>query len=141
MNDEIEKLIKEVRQVAYELHVYLGNGLLEKVYENGLRHRLERAGFRVEAQRPLRVVDEDGFVLGEYFADLVVDDRLLIELKSTRAIAPEHLAQTMNYLRITGIDVGLIVNFGAYRFESRKVFAPKGSRGDVCIDGHGGRGE
>ena len=87
MNDEIENLIKEVRQVAYELHVYLGIGLLEKVYENGLRHRLEMSGHKVETQKPLAVFDADGFVLGEYFADLVVDDSLVIELKSVKGIA------------------------------------------------------
>ena len=123
MKDEIESLIREVRQVAYELHVYLGNGLLEKVYENGLRHRLEQAGHQVEAQKPLAVFDADGFVLGEYFADLVVDDSLIVELKAVKAIANEHLAQLMNYLAITRQPAGLLINFGSYRFESRVVHA------------------
>ena len=120
---EIDKLIEEVRQVAYRLHVYLGNGLLEKVYENGLRHRLEMSGYKVEAQKSLKVVDEDGFILGEYFADLVVNDSLIIELKSCKAIANEHLAQLLNYLTITRQLAGLLINFGSYRFESRVVHA------------------
>ena len=120
---EIDKLIEEVRQVAYRLHVYLGNGLLEKVYENGLRHRLEMAGYKVESQKPLKVVDEDGFILGEYFADLLVNDSLIIELKSCKAIANEHLAQLLNYLTITRQLAGLLINFGSYRFESRVVHA------------------
>jgi len=123
MNDEIENLIKEVRQVAYELHVYLGIGLLEKVYENGLRHRLEMSGHKVETQKPLAVFDADGFVLGEYFADLVVDDSLVIELKAVKGIANERLAQLLNYLTITRQPAGLLINFGSYRFESRVVHA------------------
>ena len=92
------ELMEEVRQIAYDLHVYLKTGLLEKVYENGLKHRLEKAGHKVEAQKPLKVYDEDGFELGDYFVDLFVDDSLIIELKATKAIAPEHVAQTINYL-------------------------------------------
>lgn len=64
--EEVNRLIEQVRQIAYRLHVYLGVGLLEKVYENGLKHRLENAGSKVDAQKPLRVVDEDGFALGGY---------------------------------------------------------------------------
>ena len=61
---EIQELLARIRQVAYDLHVYLGTGLLEKVYENGLSHRLKQAGFKVETQRPLKVYDIDGFCLG-----------------------------------------------------------------------------
>ena len=66
-------LVARIRQVAYNLHSYLGTGLLEKVYENGLAHRLRKEGFRVDAQKPLKVYDDDGFCLGEYFADLIVE--------------------------------------------------------------------
>lgn len=89
----IKNLVAEVRQIAYDLHVYLGSGMLEKVYENGLKHRLELAGHKVEAQKPLTVFDRDGFELGNYFVDLFVDDCLVIELKAAKAIAPEHLAR------------------------------------------------
>ena len=121
--EELDRLIEQVRQVAYRLHVYLGVGLLEKVYENGLKHRLEKAGFKVDAQKPLKVVDEDGFVLGDYYADLVVNDELIIELKAVKMIANEHLAQLLNYLAITKQAAGLLINFGSYRFESRVVHA------------------
>ena len=117
----IEGLVAKIRQIAYDLHVYLGTGLLEKVYENGLVHRLQKAGFRVEAQKPLRVYDSDGFCLGEYFADLVVDDQIIVELKSVRNIANEHYAQILNYLKITGAPAGLLINFGSYKFEVRTV--------------------
>ena len=133
MKDEIESLIKEVRQVAYELHVYLGNGLLEKVYENGLRHRLERAGFRVEAQQPLTVYDDDGVVLGAYFADLIVNGCLLVELKAVKALASEHVAQLLNYLTITHQPAGLLVNFGSYKFETRIVRASSPRSPDLHV--------
>lgn len=128
--NEIDSLIEEVRQVAYKLHVYLGTGLLEKVYENGLKHRLEKAGFKVEAQKPLQVMDSDGFVLGDYFADLVINDVLIVELKAVKAIANEHLAQLLNYLKITHQPAGLLINFGSYKFESRVVHGVNGGRGE-----------
>ena len=122
--ERVEKpveLLEKVRQAAYGLHKYLGTGLLEKVYENGLKHRLQKIGVEVEAQKPLKVLDEDGFVLGDYFADLVVNDCLIIELKSVKALANEHLAQILNYLKITNNEWGLLINFGSYKFEARTV--------------------
>ena len=118
---DIENLVMKIRQIAYDLHVYLGAGLLEKVYENGLVHRLRKAGFRVEAQKPLRVFDSDGFCLGEYFADLVVEGLVVVELKAVQSIANEHYAQILNCLKITGAPVGLLDNFGSYKFEVRTV--------------------
>ena len=118
---DIENLVAKIRQIAYDLHVYLGAGLLEKVYENGLVHRLRKAGFHVEAQKPLRVFDSDGFCLGEYFADLVVEGLIVVELKAVQSIANEHYAQILNYLKITGAPAGLLINFGSYKFEVRTV--------------------
>ena len=119
--EDIENLVARIRQISYDLHVYLGAGLLEKVYENGLVHRLRKAGFRVEAQKPLRVFDSDGFCLGEYFADLVVEGLVVVELKAVQSIANEHYAQILNYLKITGAPAGLLINFGSYKFEVRTV--------------------
>ena len=121
MNERIGELVAKIRQVAYDLHAYLGTGLLEKVYENGLRHRLELAGMRVEVQKPLKVYDSDGFCLGEYFADLVVEGQVVVELKAVSKIANEHYAQILNYLKITGAPAGLLINFGSYKFEVRTV--------------------
>jgi GxxExxY protein len=117
----IDKLLEDVRQVAYNVHVYLGNGYLEKVYENCLKHRLEKAGYCVESQKELEVRDEDGYLLGEYFADLVVNGELILELKTVSALAGEHYAQVLNYLKITGFAKALLINFGSYRFETRTV--------------------
>mgnify|MGYP002626682029 CR=1 FL=1 len=66
---EIDKLVEDVRQIAYQVHVYLGNGYLERVYENCLRHRLVKADYKVEPQKRLEVRDVDGYLIGEYFAD------------------------------------------------------------------------
>ena len=136
---DIDGLVTRIRQIAYDLHVYLGTGLLEKVYENGLLHRLQNAGFRVEAQKPLRVYDSDGFCLGEYFADLVVEDNVIVELKSVRCIANEHYAQILNYLKITGAPAGLLINFGSYKFEVRTVI-PRSTTSSTPLHGNSTNG-
>lgn len=102
-----------VRQTAFELHCYLRHGHLEKVYENGLAHRLRRKGLGVRQQIPLAVYDEDGTVLGEYFADLVVEGWLVVELKAAAAFASEHTAQVLGYLRACRMGHGMLINFGA----------------------------
>ena len=137
MNDEDEtrELVAKIRQVACELHTYLGTGLLEKVYENGLRHRLEQAGLKVETQKPMKVYDNDGFCLGEYFADLVVEDKVIVELKAVANIANEHYAQILNYLKITGAPAGLLINFGSYKFEIRTVIPRCPSTSSALLHG------
>ncbi len=118
---QIRLLCDTVRQTAFELHTYLKNGHLEKVYENGLSHRLRKIGMKVEQQKPLQVRDEDGTVIGEYFADLFVQDCLIVELKATKTIAPEHIAQTLGYLRAARQRDALIINFGAARLQIKKL--------------------
>jgi GxxExxY protein len=117
---DIMKLCDMVRETAYAIHVYHGHGHLEKVYENALAHRLKKAGVQVEQQYPLSVYDEDGTVVGEYFADLLVDGRLIVELKASRAIAEEHVAQILGYLRSARREHGLLINFGSPKFEIKK---------------------
>ncbi len=123
-----EKMAKElcdqIRQIAYDLHVYLGVGYLEKVYENGLKHRLEKAGYKVETQVAIQICDADGFVLGEYVADMVVGD-LIIELKAVSTLLDVHIAQVLNYLTATGREHGLLINFGSEKFQCRKVARTK----------------
>jgi len=126
--NRIEKLIEEVRQIAYGVHLYLANGYLEKVYENCLWHRLLKAGYKVETQKNLKVYDEDGFEIGDYFADIVVNNELIVELKSVNALMGEHYAQILNYLKITGFSAGLLINFGSYKFETRTVIPNFSSR-------------
>lgn len=117
---DIQTLCNEVRQTAYDIHVYHGHGHLEKVYENGLAHRLHKAGHEVAQQHPIAVYDEDGTILGEFFADLLVDDELVVELKAVRTIAPEHTAQLLGYLKSSRRQHGLLINFGSYKFQIKK---------------------
>lgn len=122
MRDEekILRLCDQVREVAFALHTFLRHGHLEKVYENGLASRLRKIGLKVKQQMPLEVRDEDGTILGDYFADLVVEDTLIIELKACKALAAEHAAQVLGYLRASGFRDALLINFGASRFEIKK---------------------
>ena len=117
---DIKTLCDQVRQTAYDIHLYHGHGHLEKVYENALVNRLKKAGLRVKQQHPVHVYDEDGTLIGEYLADLFVDDRLIVELKTARALAAEHEAQTIGYLKSSRIEHGLLINFGSYKFGIRK---------------------
>ena len=93
----INELCDIVRETGYAIHVYHGHGHLEKVYENALVHRLRKLGIDVKQQHPLTVLDEDGTVIGGYFADLFVDNRIVVELKAVQAIADEHVSQILGY--------------------------------------------
>ena len=88
---DIMQLCDIVRETAFAIHKYHKHGHLEKVYENALAHRLRKLGFDVKQQFPLTVYDEDGTIIGEYYADLLVDNRLIIE--AVRALAEEHIAR------------------------------------------------
>jgi GxxExxY protein len=117
---EINQLCDTVRETSFAIHKYHRHGHLEKIYENALAHRLRQRGLSVEQQSPLTVYDEDGFVLGEYYADLIVEARLVVELKAVRAVADEHVAQILGYLRSARIETGLLINFGAPRLHVKK---------------------
>lgn len=117
---DIKLLCDRVRQTAYDIHAYLGHGHLEKVYENALFHRLQKLGLRVEQQSPIRVFDEDGTPIGDYIADLVVEQVLLVELKAAKGLAPEHDAQILGYLKAVRFEHGMLINFGSSKFEIRK---------------------
>lgn len=109
----INQLCDIVRETCFAIHRFHRHGHLEKIYENALVHRLRKQGFVVTQQHPLNVYDEDGTLLGEFFADLFVEDQLIVELKATRAMADEHVAQLLGYLRSARIETGLLINFGA----------------------------
>jgi GxxExxY protein len=97
-----------------------GHGYLEKVYENALVNRLGREKIHVQNQFPLSVYDEDGTLLGKYFADLWIEGRLAVELKACKCLTDERSAQILGYLKASGIRHGLLINFGSYRFQIRK---------------------
>ena len=96
-----EDLTEKIRQSAFEVHSYFGNGYLEKVYENALFHKLSKQGLNCKQQVPLKVYFEDDVVVGEYFADLIVEDKILIELKTVEKLDKIHFAQWKNYPKTT----------------------------------------
>ena len=111
--EHINQLCDIVRETSFALHCYHKNGHVEKVYENGLAHRLGKLGLEVHQQHPLHVYDEDGTLLGEFYADLYVENQLIVELKTTRSVANEHIAQLLGYLKSGRIETGLLINFGS----------------------------
>ena len=120
MNEEIRNLCDTIRETSYAIHKYHGHGHLEKVYENTLAHRLNKLNIGVDQQSPITVKDEDGTIVGEYFSDLLVEEKLIVEIKATKSLAEEHEAQLLGYLKSTQIEHGLLINFGSYRFQIKK---------------------
>jgi len=118
--DDINQLCDVVRETSFAIHKYHRNGHLEKIYENALANRLRKQGLKVEQQFPLTVYDEDGTILGEYFADLFIEGRLIIELKACKAVTDEHVAQLLGYLKSSRIETGLLINFGATKLYVKK---------------------
>lgn len=117
---EINSLADNIRESAFAAHKYFKNGFLEKVYENSLRNRLRKLGLKVEQQVPIPVIDEDGSVVGDYIADLIVENRILVELKAVKNISDEHTAQILAYLRATEVRHGVLINFGSQKIQIRK---------------------
>lgn len=118
--DNINSLCDVIRETSYAIHRYHRNGHLEKVYESALAHRLAKQGLKVLQQYPLKVYDEDGTILGDYFADLFVEDCLIVEIKAAKAVADEHVAQILGYLKSGRIETGLLINFGAPKLHVKK---------------------
>src|SRR4051812_37979731 len=106
--DQIQTLCGRVREIAFAIHVYLGHGHLEKVYENALAHRLQKVGLQVARQSAVQVRDEDGTLIGDLVPDLLVERFLLVELKAVRHLSAEHQAQMLGYLKATSLEHGLL---------------------------------
>ncbi len=121
-------LTEAVIKAFYMVYNNLGYGFLEKVYRNAMVIELRRMGLNVVSEAPITVYYE-GEVVGEYFADLLVDDAVIVELKAVERLSPEHEAQLLNYLKATPYEVGLLLNFGPQAEVKRKAFdnARKGS--------------
>ena len=104
----------------YNVYNQLGYGFLEKVYENGMMIELKRLGLKAEKQKQLKVF-YDELEIGKYYADIIINDCVIVELKAAEAICPEHEAQLVNYLKATDIEVGLLLNFGKEPKFKRRV--------------------
>jgi len=114
------ELTEKIIEACFEVMNELGAGFLESVYERSLLLALREKGLSAESQVPLKVMFR-GAVVGDFFADIVVEGNVIIELKTTRALLPEHQAQVINYLKATGVDIALLVNFGNPKLELRRL--------------------
>jgi len=119
--EDIFKLCDVVRETSFQIHSFLRNGHREQIYENALVHRLRKQGISVVQQPEIRVFDEDGTVLGYLKADLLVETRLICEIKGAGTIVDEHIAQLLGYLRASRLEHGLLINFGAPRLQIKKL--------------------
>jgi GxxExxY protein len=114
-----QEITKTVIGCAFEVINELGAGFLESVYEKALLLALRQKGLSAIAQHPVKVMFRNECV-GNFFADLFVEGKVIVELKAVKAITPEHQAQIINYLNATGIEVGLLINFGAPKLEYKR---------------------
>jgi len=117
---DLNELTYLINGAIFEVNRILGSGFLEKVYENALLMELKARGIRAVAQYPITARYKDQIV-GEYFADLLVEDQVIIELKTVNKIEKIHEAQLLNYLKATGIKVGLLVNFKSTKAEIKRL--------------------
>lgn len=116
-----EELTEQIIKAFYKVYNTLGFGFLESVYEKALYFELQNMGFKVEKQKSITVYYEEQEV-GAYFADLMVEGLVIVELKAAESLANEHFAQLINYLKATNIEVGLLFNFGKKPEVRRKIF-------------------
>ena len=111
MNLIHKDITDKILNAFYTVYSELGYGFLEKIYENALLYELSEAGLKCERQKPIKVYYKDQQV-GEYFADIVVENKVILEIKAAESIAKEHEYQLINYLKATKIEIGLVLNFG-----------------------------
>jgi GxxExxY protein len=120
MNMEINDITYEINGAVFEVQRELGPGFLEKVYENALLIELKCRGIEVESQVPVKV-SYKGSTVGEYIADLLVEKKVIVELKTVERLDKTHEAQLLNYLKATGFQVGLLVNFKNQKAEIKRM--------------------
>ena len=120
-----EKITAKIIQAYYNVYNTLGYGFLEKVYENALVLELKELGCETEKQKCLKVFYNRAMV-GEYFADIVVENAVIVELKASDSLREEHEAQLTNYLKATEIEVGLLLNFGAKSLQIKRLIKSRG---------------
>ena len=113
-------ITEKILEAAFEVSKELGSGFLESVYKNSMVIALRVKGLKVETEKPISVMFR-GQQVGQFYADLFVEGKVIVELKAVSALAPEHSAQTINYLKATGIGVGLLINFGHPKIEYKRL--------------------
>ena len=117
---EINKITEITIGCAYKVINTLGPGFLEKVYENALAHEIDKSGLKVTQQYPMQI-KYDGVIVGEYTADLLIEDQVIVELKTVKELDPTHMAQCINYLRATSKNVCLLINFSKAQLEYKRI--------------------
>ena len=115
------EITEKILAAFYAVYSALGYGFLEKVYANALKIELEKRGLKVDQEFEIKVY-YGGQVVGEYFADLIVANSVIVEIKATKSLAQEHEAQLLNYLKATSYEVGLLINFGPKPEQKRRSF-------------------
>ncbi len=115
-----EELTAVILQACFEVSSELGSGFLESVYQNAALIALRQKGLKVRPQVPLSVRFR-GETVGNFFADIFVEDKVIVEIKAVSGLTPEHMAQVINYLKATGIEVALLVNFGRPKLEYKRL--------------------
>jgi GxxExxY protein len=119
-----ESLTSQIIETAFEVSAELGAGFLESVYQNAFAIALGEKGLQVECEVPLKVIFRDRLV-GSFQADLVVNQVIIVELKAVSSLMPEHKAQVINYLKASGFQIGLLINFGKSRIEFNRLEHPR----------------
>ena len=122
-----KEITSKIIQSFYKVYNILGYGFLEKVYENAMRIEISKSGLHVEQQKNIKVFYESEQV-GDYYADLLVENLIIVELKAAETICDEHETQLLNYLKATDIEVGLLINFGKKAEIKRKIFLNKNKK-------------
>ncbi|MBP6210839.1 MAG: GxxExxY protein [Anaerolineales bacterium] len=118
---DVNLVTQKIIGCAYEVSNTLGTGFVEKVYENALAHQIRKsASFSVAQQHPIKV-SYDGVVVGEFFADMLVQEKVIVELKAVSMLKDEHIAQALNYLRASGLEICLLINFGQSKIEIKRL--------------------
>jgi len=132
---EDRELTEKIIGCAMKVHSTLGPGFLESVYRRALAHELRKAGLKVDCEKPVTVY-YDGLAVGDFSSDMLVEDRVMLELKANQALAPANEVQLVNYLTATGIEIGLLLNFGAERLEFKRktrTYRPKQEPKDFIL--------
>ncbi len=117
---DVNLITEKIIGCSYTVSNTLGIGFIEKVYENALAHTIRKSGLNVVQQHPIKV-GFDGIIVGEFVADLLVEERVLVELKAVSMLKDEHTAQALNYLRATGLEICLLINFGTTKVEIKRL--------------------
>lgn len=111
----------KIKEAAITVHSYFGPGFLEKVYENAMAYKLKKIGIKCEQQFPLKVYFEDNVIVGEYVADILVEEKVILELKAIQNLDKIHFAQLKNYLKATKLKLGILINFGKPFFDFERI--------------------